>query len=269
MPQTTIRLTASLRDEYDALFQTCVIHESRHREVDDATTQLIRARPRYEAVSEATGVPWHVIAVTHCMETSINFNKHLHNGDPLTARTRNVPANRPASGTPPFRWEDSAVEAIQLKRWSAETDWTLAGTLFQLERFNGFGYRLRHPSVLTPYLWSYSNHYTAGKFIKDGVFSPSAVSRQCGAAVLLRRLAERNQVEFADRPPQSRKPLVTFSTTRPRDPEAEARVRELQTFLNTFPGIFLRIDGVPGEKTSDAHRKVTGHFLTGDPRGQP
>jgi lysozyme family protein len=264
----TIKFTTSLRDEYDSLFQTCVIRESRHRDVDDATSRLIKAKPRYEAVSSATGVPWHVIAVTHCMETGIDFTRHLHNGDPLTARTKNVPANRPASGSAPFRWEESAIDAIQLKKWSDATDWSLAGTLFQLERFNGFGYRLRHPDVLTPYLWSFSNHYTAGKFIKDGEFSPVAVSRQCGAAVLLRRLAERNQMTFADRPQEPRQPLVTFSKKLPRDPEVEARVRELQTFLNTFPGIFLRVDGVPGEKTSDAHQKVTGHFLAGDPRAE-
>jgi hypothetical protein len=36
--------------------------------------------------------------------------------------------------------------------------------------------------------------------------------------------------------------------------------------LNTFPGIFVKVDGVPGERTSDAFRKVTGHFLFGDPR---
>jgi hypothetical protein len=28
----------------------------------------------------------------------------------------------------------------------------------------------------------------------------------------------------------------------------------------------VKLDGVPGEKTSDAFRKVTGRFLPGDPR---
>jgi lysozyme family protein len=266
-PSSTVRLTSDLRKEYEALFKTCVIRESRHKEVDATTDRLARARDRYDDVSERTGVPWHVIAVIHCMETSVDFTRHLHNGDPLTARTKNVPANRPALGSPPFKWEESATDALQLKNLSAATDWSLSGTLFQLERFNGFGYRLRRTNVLTPYLWSFSHHYSAGKFIRDGEFSPTAVSRQCGAAVLLRRLAEKNVVEFGSQL-EANEPLVQFSEKLPKDPTVAERVRELQRFLNTFPGIFLRVDGVPGPRTSDAHRKVTGRFLAGDLRGQ-
>lgn len=269
MPRSkTVRLTATLRTEYESLFQSCVIRESRHDEVDAATKRLASVRNRYEAVSAATGVPWHVVAVLHCMETGVDFTRHLHNGDPLTGRTRNVPANRPLSGTPPFKWEESAIDALQLKRLSADTDWSLAGTLYQLERFNGFGYRLRHPEVLSPYLWSFSHHYATGKFVRDGAFSPTAVSRQCGAAVLLRRLAEQDLVALGQRRPDAA-PLVEFSKTLPRDPAAVERARELQRFLNTFPGIFLRVDGVPGPRTSDAHRRVVGHFLAGDPRALP
>ena len=45
-----------------------------------------------------------------------------------------------------------------------------------------------------------------------------------------------------------------------------ARAKELQRWLNTFPGIFVKIDGVPGPRTSEAYRKVTGSYLPGDPR---
>ena len=55
---------------------------------------------------------------------------------------------------------------------------------------NGFGYRRFHSGVLSPYLWSYSNHYTSGKYVADGTFDPDAVSKQCGSAVILRRMAE-------------------------------------------------------------------------------
>ena len=50
----------------------------------------------------------------------------------------------------------------------------------------GFGYRSR--DVATPYLWSYSQHYTKGRFVADHVFNPNAVSKQAGAAVLLKAL---------------------------------------------------------------------------------
>ena len=56
-------------------------------------------------------------------------------------------------------------------------------------------------------------------------------------------------------------PLVRFSPK-----QASPEVEKLQRLLNTFPGIFVKEDGVAGEKTSDAFRKVTGHFLSGDPR---
>jgi peptidoglycan hydrolase-like protein with peptidoglycan-binding domain len=43
--------------------------------------------------------------------------------------------------------------------------------------------------VPSPYLWSFSNHYTRGKYVADGRFSPTAVSQQVGAAVLLKQLS--------------------------------------------------------------------------------
>ena len=32
--------------------------------------------------------------------------------------------------------------------------------------FNGWGYRLYHPNVKTPYLWSYTDKYSKGKYIE-------------------------------------------------------------------------------------------------------
>ncbi len=49
----------------------------------------------------------------------------------------------------------------------------------------------------------------------------------------------------------------------PRPTEAE----HLQRWLNTFPDLFLRVDGIPGDRTSMAYRRVTGHYLPGDSRG--
>ncbi len=264
-----VTLTQKLRDEYDGLFKTCAISPARAAEVDGLAMRLIRGRSRYDAVSAATGVPWHVIAVIHCMEASLKFDCHLHNGDPLTARTVQVPPNRPPSGAPPFTWEISATDALTFERLSGASDWSLAGTLFRLEKYNGFGYRRLHPEVLTPYLWSFSQHYTMGKFVRDGEWSPTARSKQCGAAVLLRRLAERREIEFADQPAPTADdpPPVRYNTRLPADPAAVARAKALQEWLNTFPGIFLRVDGVAAKRTSDAFRSITGRFLDGDPRG--
>lgn len=267
---TPVTLTSQLRNEYEQLFKSCIITPARTQQVDGLAARLVSGRARYGAVSDATGVPWHVIAVIHCMEASLKFNCHLHNGDPLSARTVQVPAGRPLHGQPPFTWEASATDALTLERLSGDTDWSLAGTLFRLEKYNGFGYRRLHPEVLTPYLWSFSQHYTTGKFIADGKWSVTATSKQCGAAVLLRRLAEMGEFTFADQPPPdvTQPPPVRFSTTLPADPAEEARARALQQWLNTFPGIFVRVDGVAGERTSNAFRRITGRFLDGDPRAE-
>ena len=48
------------------------------------------------------------------------------------------------------------------------------------------GYRKR--SVATPYLWSFTNHYDKGKFVADGKYDAEAISKQVGAAILLKEL---------------------------------------------------------------------------------
>jgi hypothetical protein len=37
--------------------------------------------------------------------------------------------------------------------------------------------------------------------------------------------------------------------------------------VSQFPGIYLKLDGKPGEKTSGAFKRLTGYYLSGDPRG--
>jgi lysozyme family protein len=269
MPKPKVMLTATLRAEYESLFTSCVIQATRMAQVEKLVDRLVANRARYEAVGEPLAIPWHFIAAVHNMESSQRFNCHLHNGDPLSARTVQVPAGRPRTGTPPFTWEESAADALTLKGLGAGTDWTLAGTLYELERYNGFGYRLFHPHVRSPYLWSFSNHYTSGKYVADGTWSDEAVSGQCGAAVLLRRMAERNLFGFADQPlpPADAVPMVVaYSTRKPRDPVALAQVIALQSWLTSHPGIFLKPDGIAGPDTSEAYRKVTGQYLPGDPR---
>jgi lysozyme family protein len=264
----SIRLSDALRSEYQGLFDRCLINPDRQAQVEKHMTAILAQRPRYETVTQVTGVPWYFIAVVHCMEASLDFRCHLHNGDPLTARTVQVPPGRPKTGDPPFQWEESAGDALALRRLDRGRDWSLPGTLYELEGYNGWGYRTQHPEVKSPYLWSFSNHYTSGKYVKDGTWSNSAISQQCGAAVLMRRMAEKGHIEFHDQPtPQPNgDSLIQFMAKRPSDPIQKARAEELQRWLNTFPGIFVKVDGWTGTLSSDAYRKVTGHYLPGDPR---
>lgn len=188
-------LTPKLRKEYLDLFASCEMRPQKQQEVERIRTRIVNSRHRYEEVERVTKVPWYVVAVIHSLEGSLKFTTHLHNGDPLTAKTVHVPKGRPA-GTPPFRWEDSAADALEFDHFTGVKKWPLSVVLFKLEGFNGFGYRMRHPEVLTPYLWSFSNHYTKGKFTADGKFDPNAVSKQCGAAVLLLSMSDAQIIEL-------------------------------------------------------------------------
>jgi len=268
-----IALTPALKEEYARLFDGCVVDPQAAPTIDRTAQQIASNRRRYAQVADRVGIPWYTVGIIHCMEGGLRFDRHLHNGDPLTARTVQVPAGRPLSGSPPFTWEESAEDALRLERMDQWTDWSIPGTLYKLEAYNGFGYRTRHPEVLTPYLWSFSNHYTAGKYVADGTWSATAKSKQCGAAVLLRRLAEMGELQFdaqgvpltaasgQPKPATDLAPLVRYSTT----VKSEA-AEQLQRALNKFPGVFVRVDGIPGQRTSDACKRVLGHYLTGDPR---
>lgn len=189
-----VPLTPALATEYAALFQACTVPPRHAAQVTAAAVGLLQHRDRYAALGRDLGIPWHFLAIIHTMECSGRFDRHLHNGDPLTARTTRAPTGRPRQGQPPFTWEHSAADALAMKKLGPGTDWSLPGMLYQFERYNGFGYRLHHPRTPSPYLWSFSNHYTSGKYVADGAWSATAVSKQCGAAVLLKELMARGEV---------------------------------------------------------------------------
>jgi lysozyme family protein len=184
-----VNLTTNISREYVDLWRSCEIRPKRVKEVDAIVDRIVAHKGRYMNAGKPHGVPWFVVGVIHMLEGSGNFHTHLHNGDPLTARTVHVPKGRPKTGTPPFTWEESASDALVSDHLGTWKNWSLPGTLFALERFNGFGYRPK--KIHSPYLWSFSNQYAKGKFVADGAFSPTAVSQQCGAAVLLRRMVAR------------------------------------------------------------------------------
>ncbi len=251
-----ISFTEGLAREYERLYRTCVADASRFDAIDTLVDRLLEQRRRYEEVARSLEIPWYFVAAIHNMESDQDFTRHLHNGDPLTDRTKHVPAGRPRTGRPPFSWEESAEDALRMRRLDRVGEWSLARLLYELEGYNGWGYRLYHPHVLSPYLWSWSNHYTSGKYIADGRWSDTAKSRQCGAAVLLHRMEERGEIRLG----RIEKPIFVYSDG--PLPEAD----RLQRFLNGFEGIALRVDGWPGERTSDAVKKLFGFHLLGDPR---
>ncbi len=256
------RLTDGLRREYEHLFQTCVVAPDRHAEVDRIVARHVRNRLRYAQATANTAIPWYFAAIVHELEAGGIFSRHLHNGDPLRDRTVRIPRGRPPVGLPPFAWESSAADALMLQGLHRVREWSLGQLLYRLERYNGFGYRMHHPEVLSPYLWAGSSHYTRGKYVRDGRWSSAAVSTQTGGAVQLRRMAELGIARFLH---GGQPAVVAFHRWRPRDAATRASALALQRWLNTHEGVFLREDGWPGPRTAAAYRQVTGASLPGDP----
>ena len=193
-------LTASLAAEYRDLFHASPIRPERAAETARLARRLAAtaSKVRYAAVGARISVPWHVVGILHLLESGGDFTRHLHNGDPLAGRTMHVPKGRPAAGQPPFSWEESAGDALALAGLDAWEDWSLAGTAYVFESYNGFGYRRRSPAIHSPYLWSFTTAYESGKYVADGVWSATATSRQCGAMALLQALIEAGLIAHPD-----------------------------------------------------------------------
>jgi lysozyme family protein len=150
-------------------------------------SKAIKNAVEYKLIQAHMGIPWQVVAVVHGLESSFNFEKNLMNGQPLDQVTTWVP-----KGYGPWEsWEESAIDAFKLKMQQGKlpSEWTLGNTLEFLLLYNGTGYERK--GLVSPYLFSYSNHYVnqgGGKYVKDGVFDRDAISLQVGGAVLLKEL---------------------------------------------------------------------------------
>ncbi|MBR1122098.1 hypothetical protein JQ628_11280 [Bradyrhizobium lablabi] len=151
------------------------------RDVSAIAKRLVAAKSRYRAVEAKTGVPWFVIAVIHMRESSQNWDRSLAQGDPWNRVSVRVPAGRG-----PFKsWEEAAIDALVNCHpyLSKKKDWSVGGTLVNLELYNGAGYAMRNKP--SPYVWAGTNQYSAGKFVADGVYDPSHVDQQPGCAGLI------------------------------------------------------------------------------------
>jgi lysozyme family protein len=193
----TIPKLEDIADDYRKLFASCEIKSDKRSEVQWYVSKITDSsrRKSYEAVAEETCVPWYFTAIIHGMECSFDMTSHLHNGDSLKAKTKNVPAGRPNPWLPPSDWVSSACDAIRYDKLDEKADWDLASMLYRWEGYNGWRSRVLY-KINTPYLWSFSNHYTKGKFVADNKWDPNAVSKQCGAAVMLKALVEGGHISL-------------------------------------------------------------------------
>jgi len=190
------------------------------------------AKPRYQAVSAKTGVPWAVIAVIHERECSQNWGGSLAQGDPWDRISVHVPAGRG-----PFKsWEDAAVDAlVHGPPYAARnTDWSIGGTLAKLEEYNGLGYAARRQP--SPYIWSGTDQYRSGKYVRDGVYDPSAIDHQLGCAgLLMAMITLEPSISFGEKPsvagPGTRSRTPSPSTSRPRVAVASSSAGSVMAFF--------------------------------------
>lgn len=158
-------------------------------EIDAIVKVAVKNYARYKAVEILTSVPWTVIAVAHHKESSQDFAAALHNGDRIIGKgtkTTQVP-----KGRGPFKtWEEAAVDALLMKKGVFPSVWTPVERLLFLQRYNGLGHQNKGLEY-TPYLWAYTNmHDETGNYIKDGVYSKTAVIKSAGCAPILLKLDE-------------------------------------------------------------------------------
>ena len=200
------------------------------------------AKSRYQAVTAKTGVPWVAIAVIHERECSQDWTGSLAQGDPWNRVSVHVPAGRG-----PFdSWEDAAIDALRncAPYAARNNDWSIGGMLTVLEEYNGLGYASR--GLPSPYVWSGTDQYRSGKYVRDGVFDPNAVDSQLGCAgLMMAMMALDTSIKVDGKTPIVNPPSITPKLpSAPKDPKpsmsnpAKGSIGEFVT--NLVSSIFKR-----------------------------
>lgn len=173
---------------YAEMFDSCVVttEPTRTLEIRMACKIIMNNQTTYWGVEKETGIPWVAVAAIHYRESSLSFKGHLHNGDPLSARTVHIPAGRPVQGNPPFTWSASAIDALSDRAHPFE--WSVAGVLEFCERYNGLGYQ--NHGINSPYIWGCTDKYTRGLFIADGTIDTTRKDPRPGVAALVKTLMQ-------------------------------------------------------------------------------
>ena len=201
---------------------------------------------KYQKVSQATGVPTAMLMLIHVQEAGPDvgkFLRYLGNGQPWNKVTTIVPKNR----GPFSSWTEGAIDAIRYDKLHEVTDWTLPKVLFYLEKYNGFGYRYK--GINTPYVWSYTNHYTSGRYVRDGVYDPNALSSNIGSyALYLEILKQMPELEIGF---EMKKPEEKVEIPQPEIPKAPELplieqiidlLKKILDFLTKKPQVTIKAD---------------------------
>ncbi len=192
------KVAAAWAENYQTLWDTMTVSDDWSSKATYIAKKIISGQAKYAKAVAGTQIPWWFVGVVHSMEGGLDFSTHLYNGDPLTDRTVHHPPGRPAviQGLP-IDWVYSARDSLKYERLDKVTDWSLPSVMYHWHRYNGIDNEYKRRHIPTPYLWSGSQHYVKGKYVSDhNGFDPNAVSKQVGAAVLLKALIDLNAVSL-------------------------------------------------------------------------
>jgi lysozyme family protein len=148
-------------------------------------TKLIANKALYRQVAQAVwgnADYWYVVALLDQMEGGGGCKTYLGNGQSLHKVTTEVPAGRGPFPT----FLAGCKDALHLDGLDKITSWPIERIAYEFEAWNGWGY-LSKP-INDPYLVSFSNEYTEGKYIGDHDYDAHAVSGQPGALTILKVL---------------------------------------------------------------------------------
>ena len=153
--------------------------------VTDFVKNFEANKSRYTSVASATGVPAKLIAAIHWRESHGNFGTYLHQGDPLGKKAVHHPTNIPIF----HEWEAAAKHALGQKKHirdnlDMDENTTDAASIATFAEFyNGLGYH--KGDRVSPYVYSGTEEYTAGKYVADGKFSATFRDKQVGVVGLV------------------------------------------------------------------------------------
>lgn len=169
--------------EYIDLMSRCVVTKT--EQAASAAVRLLRDFGAYKAVTDATAVPVVWLMATNERESSGSLHAYFGNGEPLTRVTRLVPKGR-GPFSEPGAWSKGCIDALGVDHVADVAKWDWARACYEWELWNGFGPRNhgRH----TGYLWAGTSVYDGGKYISDGVWSPSAQDSQLGTVAVARAI---------------------------------------------------------------------------------
>ncbi len=230
-------VSAAWAENYQSLWDNMQIRDDWKSIAQNVAKKIVNGQAKYAAAVAGTTIPWWFIGVVHMMEGGLDFGTHLHNGDPLTARTVNHPAGHPAviQGLP-IDWVYSAKDSIVYERLDKVTDWSLTSVLYHWHRYNGISNEYKRRHIPTPYLWSGTQHYIKGLYTSDHHFEADRVSKQIGAAVLLRALIEIKAVSLVANQGAALKNKVATAQNLVSNPAAAAQhVASLELDLSGEP----------------------------------